>query len=101
METKYDILNNEIKILKQDKGNNSINNNSEQHTFFKRTINMTDITFTDDELHLLDKGLKCTLHNKLKNWIKTLALEADTAIGILPEKDQPHVKQLVPNNLNQ
>jgi hypothetical protein len=44
METKYDTLNNKTKKLEQDKGNNSINNN--RHTFFKRTINITDISFT-------------------------------------------------------
>jgi hypothetical protein len=64
MTTKYSILNNKIKKLKHNRVNNSINNNTSQHTFSKRTINMTDITFTDDELHLLDKGLKYNLHKK-------------------------------------
>jgi hypothetical protein len=44
---------------------------------------MTDITFTDDGSHLLDKGLKYNLHNKPQTWIKTLALEADTGIRTL------------------
>ena len=99
MKTKYDTLNNKIDKLKKDNRSNTIHNNTTQHTFFKRTINMTDIIFTDDELNLLDKGLKYNLHKKPKNWIKTLALEADTTIRILPEKNQPYFKQLVANNL--
>jgi hypothetical protein len=67
--------------------------------FFKRILNMTDIEFTNDELHLLEKGLKYNLHRKPKDWIKTLALEADTAIGHIPERNQPYMKQLVANNL--
>ena len=35
-------------------------------------INKTDITFTDDELSLLNNGLKCNLNYKHKNWIKPL-----------------------------
>jgi hypothetical protein len=60
---------------------------------------MTEITFTDDELHLMDKGLNYNLHNKPQTWINYLALEADTAIRILSEKDQSYMKQLVANNL--
>jgi hypothetical protein len=60
---------------------------------------MSDITFTDDELHLLDKGLKYDLQRKPQTWIKTLAPETDTAIRILPEKDQSYMKQLVANNI--
>jgi predicted transport protein len=99
MKTKYDTLNNKIKKLKQNNETNTRNNNTTQHTFFKRTINMTDIEFTNDELHLLEKGLKYNLHKKPKDWIKTLALEADTAINNIPERNQPYMKQLVANNL--
>jgi hypothetical protein len=57
-----------------------------QHTFFKRVENMTNISFTNEELELLNKGLKYSVHKKPKTWIKTLALEADTAIRSLPQK---------------
>jgi hypothetical protein len=99
MKTKYNTLNNKIKKLKQDKEINTINNNTTQHTFFKRTINLTDTVFTNDELHLLHIGLKYNLHKIHKNWIKTLALEADTAISTIPKKNQPCLEQLVANNL--
>jgi len=35
-------------------------------------INKTDITFTNDELSLPNKGLKYNLNYKHKNWMKPL-----------------------------
>jgi hypothetical protein len=46
-----------------------------------------------------DKGLKYNLHSKPKTWIKTLAMEADTAIRTLPEKDKAYVRQLVAKDI--
>jgi hypothetical protein len=60
---------------------------------------MTNISFTNKELELLNKGLKCNLHSKPKTWIKTLALEADAAIRLLPQENQAYMKQLVANNI--
>jgi hypothetical protein len=62
-------------------------------------INTTNIEFTNDETQLLEKGLKYNLHKKPKDWIKTLALEADTAISHLSTRIQPYMKQLVAYNL--
>jgi hypothetical protein len=62
-------------------------------------VKVTDNTFTEDELHLLDKGLKCNLCSKPKTCIKTLALEADTAIRTLPDENQACMKELVANNI--
>jgi hypothetical protein len=76
------------------KENNTKNNNTTKHTFFKRTESLTEVVFTENELQLLDKGLKYNLHYKPKTWIKTLAMEADTVIRELPEKDQGYMKQL-------
>jgi hypothetical protein len=61
MKTKYDTINNKIKKLKRNEANNYINSNTTPHTFFKRTENMTDTVFTEDELQLLDIGLKYNL----------------------------------------
>jgi hypothetical protein len=48
------------------------NNLTTQHTFFKRIENITTISFTNEELELLNKGLKYNLHKKPKTWIKLL-----------------------------
>jgi hypothetical protein len=42
-------------------------------------------------MQLLNKGLKYTLHKKQKDWIKTLAIEADTTISKLDIRDQPYM----------
>jgi hypothetical protein len=55
--------------------------------------------FPDEELQLLDIGLKHNLHYKHKKWIKSLAIEADTAINLSDEKEQKQIKQLFANNI--
>jgi hypothetical protein len=50
-------------------------------------------------MQLLNKGLEYNLHYKHKNWIKTLATEADTTINQLNETKHIYMRQLVANNL--
>jgi hypothetical protein len=38
-------------------------------------------------MKLLDKGFKHNLHFRHKDWIKTLAVEADTAISKINERE--------------
>jgi hypothetical protein len=86
MKIKCDIINNKIRKLKENNRNNQnhqYNSNATQLIFFKRVENITDISFTNKELELLNKGLKYNLQSKPKAWIKTLALKPDTAIRIL------------------
>jgi hypothetical protein len=52
--------------------------------FYPRVINKTDITFTDVEMILLNKGLKYNLNYRNKDRLSTLALEAETAILLFP-----------------
>jgi hypothetical protein len=64
----------------------------EKHTFHPRVINNTNITFSDSETALLQKGPKYNLHFKKKNWLRNLALEAEMAITQLP-KNQSRILQ--------
>jgi hypothetical protein len=50
-------------------------------------------------MQLLNKGLKYYLHNKHKGWIKTLAIEADTAISKMDIRDQPYMRQITANSI--
>ena len=43
--------------------------------FDYRVINNTDITFSNEKMTILNKGLKYNLNFKHKNWISTLPLE--------------------------
>jgi len=47
-------------------------------------INKTDIIFSNDELLLLNKGLKYNPNHRHKNWIRTSVLQAETSINELP-----------------
>ena len=67
----------------------------EIHTFYPRLVNSTNITFTNNEIKLLEKGLKYNLHNRKKNWLTTLALEAETAITHLPTADRDYYRKQV------
>jgi hypothetical protein len=70
-----------------------------KHAFYKFTENLTHVAFADSEIQLLNKDLKYNLHHKQRNRLPTLAIEADTTINFLPEKDQSYMKQLVANNI--
>jgi hypothetical protein len=61
--------------------------------------NLTNDTITDAEMQLLNKGLKYNSQYKPKEWIKTLAIKADTAISRVYERDQTYMRQLVTNNI--
>jgi hypothetical protein len=50
-------------------------------------------------MQLQNEGLKYNLLYKHKRWIKTLAIEGDTAIIQLNETEQIHTRQTVKNNL--
>jgi exonuclease III len=74
---------------------NLFNTPSEKHTFHPRVINNTNITFSDTEMALLQKGPKYNLHSKKKNWLRNLALEAETAVTQLPITDRKFYRKLI------
>jgi hypothetical protein len=57
--------------------------------------------FTPKEETLLQKGLKYNLHHKPKNWLCTLALEAENAITLLPAPHHSPLRYLVARNIEQ
>jgi hypothetical protein len=98
MKLKYNHINNKLNKLKED---NTIQHNTTQneHRFYQRVENLSDITFNQEEITLLGKGLKYNLHLKQKNWIRTLAIEAEAAINLLSLREQAFMRQSVANNL--
>jgi hypothetical protein len=77
----------------------AIQNNDLQKQFYPRVDNRTDITFSNDELAFLNKGLKYNLNYKHKNWIETLALEAETATSYLPHTEQEYLRYQISHNV--
>jgi hypothetical protein len=72
--------------------NTDIINKNKNYT---RVKNKTNIQFTHEEIQILNKGLKYNLHYKSKNWIETLALEAQTAISDLEITEQNYYRHAV------
>jgi hypothetical protein len=94
MTNKYHSLDQKLLNLQKLNGpkNNTGVNVKTNPKFYPRVINLTNISFNDDENKLLQKGLKYNIHLKPKQWIKTLALEAETAINLLPTTDHNPIR---------
>jgi hypothetical protein len=95
MDSKYKTIEHKLnRLTKQDtKGLNC------KHTFFPRVVNKTNIQFTPNEELLLQKGLKYNIHSKPKNWVNTLAIEAEAAITLLPTQHQEPIRYMAAQNL--
>ena len=73
---------------------------SRNHTqFYPRVKKETTITFSEEEMELLNKGLKYNLGHKKKSWISNLALEAENAIMSLPTSEQDGIRYQVAQNI--
>jgi hypothetical protein len=81
---RYQILDNKIKHLTQQ----HTHTHPPKHNFHPRVVNMTNISFSEPEMALLQKGPKYNLHGKPKDWIQNLVLEAETAISYLPPSER-------------
>ena len=78
---------------------NTIKTTTNPHKFHPRVINNTNITFSETELNILQKGFKYNCNFKPKNWITTLALEAGMAINHLPPAEQEPIQYQVTKNI--
>jgi archaellum component FlaF (FlaF/FlaG flagellin family) len=67
--------------------------------FYPRVVNKANVTFSDDELTLLNNGLKYNLNHKHKHWLNNLAFEAETAITLLPTGEQDYIRYQVAHNI--
>jgi len=64
------------------------------------TLTQKETPFSNRVMGLLHKGLKYKIHTKKKDWIHTLALEAETAITQLPTKEREVHRKLIPERLD-
>ena len=95
MEKKYKTMDDKIKRLIQ----TTTRKQKTEVSFYPRVINNTNIDFSEEELNLLNKGLKYNLAKKPKRWINNLAFEAETAITLLPQSEQDYTRHQVAKNL--
>lgn len=89
MEIKYNNIQSNINRLIINTNHKLFKNNT---TFYPRVVNKTNIIFKEEQIILLQKGLKYNLHHKPKNWINNLSLEAETAIQQIPIYNQDIVR---------
>jgi hypothetical protein len=85
---KYHNINKKLQKLKDQAAHTKTTSSNENNNLYARTVNLTNVSFTYEELKPLEKGLKYNLHHKHIDWIRTLAIEADTAIALLDIKNK-------------
>ena len=71
-----------------------------KHTFHHRVVNMTDISISEPEMVVLQKGPKYNINRKHKNCIQNLALVAETAISHLPPLEREVYRKLTAERIN-
>jgi hypothetical protein len=99
MKIKYRNINEKISRLINRNTTNPQQQQQQQHqTFDQRVSNLSSLNFTNNKMTLLNKGLKYNLRYKPKQWLQTLAIEADTAISLIAPQDQPYMRQAVAQN---
>jgi hypothetical protein len=96
MKHKYKNINAKLRKLKNEQLNNA---DTITNKFYKRVENVSNITFTDEEIQLRSKGLKYNLHYKQRDWTQTLAIEDETPINQLNPNEQAYMRQIVINKL--
>ena len=97
MEKHYENLNRKL-----DKLNNSHQQRTRGHQqeFYPRTVNLTDIIFTKEELELLDMGLQYNIqHTNKTNWTN-LVIETEQAIRLMEPRNQDAYRILATKKLN-
>ena len=92
----YKCLNTKLAKLTQ----HSTTTTDSKHNFFQRVTNLTSITFAQEEISLLNKGLKYNLGHQHKNWVKDLGLEAECAITLLPVEEQDFTRHRIAKQIN-
>jgi HD-GYP domain-containing protein (c-di-GMP phosphodiesterase class II) len=60
--------------------------------FDPKIKNLTHIQLTENKTVLLSKGLEHNIHCKSNNWIRTLAIETETAISYTRETEQNYLR---------
>jgi hypothetical protein len=73
--------------------------NHSNFKFYTRVVNSTDISFTNEELGLLNKGLQYNLDHKHKIRINNLAMETESALSLLPPGEQEYTGHQIAKNI--
>jgi hypothetical protein len=102
MDRHYNNLNRKIDALKQrQKKSNTGHNNNQAHDFFPRTVNLTNIKFTQEEMSMLNNGLQHSTTQPLEKYWNNLIIETEQAIKLLDQKMQQPFRIIASKKLKQ
>ena len=95
MESHYEKLNRKLdRLLKEQREHTTHTTGGKQQQFYLRTVNLTNIHFTKEEMDLLDMGLKYFLQKPSATTWTNLPIETEQAIRLLDDtlQDSFHIK---------
>jgi hypothetical protein len=102
MEKHYDNLNKKLdKLINQQHHKNRMNTNAQGHHFYPRTVNHTNIIFTQEETALLNKGLQHSIQKPIDRYWTDLIIETERAIRTLDTNIQNTMRILATTKLKE
>jgi len=102
METHYNNLNHKLdKLQNMQHGKNKAKHDPQGQQFYPRTVNLTKIKFTKEEMALLNQGLQHSIEKPLKTYWINLIIETEQAIKLLGVKMQNPFRILATKKLKQ
>ena len=101
-ETYYENLNKKLDDLQANRNKRPTNTTcGQQKSFYPRTVNLTDISFTKEEQELLDLGAQHSIQQPLKRYWNNLIVETERAIRLLDTRVQDAFRLMATKKLKQ
>ena len=102
IEAHYDYLNKKLdKLLEKQNIHTMHTPHKQQQCFYPRTINLTNIKFTKEELALLDHGMQYSMQKPLKSYWTNLIMETVKAIKLMDGRIQNAFRIMATKKLRQ
>ena len=102
METHYNLQRKMDEMQKEKQAKKKTDNHHQRTQFYTRTVNLTNIRFSQEELALLNNGLHYSIEKPLKKKYWTdLIMEKEQAIRMLDIKMQAPFRFLATKKLKQ
>jgi hypothetical protein len=102
MENQYNNLNHKLDRLQKEKQTRKKTDTHHQYTqFYTRTVNLTNIRFSQEEIALLNNGLQHSIEKPLKKYWTNLIMATEQSIRKLDSKMQAPYRILASKKLRQ
>jgi hypothetical protein len=101
MDMLYAKLNKKLDSLQKSRNKSTPKPDDQNHTTFPRTVNLTRITFMEEEQKLLDLGLQFSILKPLPSIWTNLTTETVRAVKLLDDKLQDSIRSMAAKKLKQ